>query len=90
MNCDFCCKSMTPGETLIAWDETDSGTVARMRFTHRGECDDARLYCSAGAAYGKDWDPEHERNGVAKKPFVIEAEKAKLLALLDAQQSVLA
>ncbi len=90
MKCDGCGLDISPGETLIAWDETPEGTVIRMRFTHRGECDDARLYSSAGAAYGKDWDPAHERNGVARKPFVIEAEKAKLLGLLAAQTAALA
>lgn len=85
MKCDSCRKEMTPGETLITWDESDAGVVSRMAFTHRGDCDALGLFSSAGAAYGLDWEPEHERKGVAQKPFKNPEQKSRLIALLNAQ-----
>lgn len=85
MRCDTCTGDMAPGETLISWDETDDGVVIQMKFTHRGVCDDGRLYSSAGAAYGHDWDPEHEHSGVGRKIFRIESQKARLFTLLREQ-----
>lgn len=89
MNCDGCGSDLKPSHTLIAWDETDDGVVLKMRFSHKGACDDQRYDCSAGAAYGSDWDPSHERNGVARKPFAKSSDKARLMEVLRAQESAL-
>lgn len=85
MKCDTCGDDLTASETLIVWNETDDGVVTEMRFVHRGKCDDSRLYSSAGAAYGADWDPQHERNGVARRPFVDPEQRTRLFDVLRSQ-----
>lgn len=76
---------MTSRQTLITWEESDSGVVKSMAFTHRGECDVAGYSCSAGAAYGPNWEPEYERDGVGKKPFERVRDRANFQLILSEQ-----
>jgi len=60
IKCDTCKGVLGKSSCLIIWRKDAEGVITDIKFVHHFTCDDPDLTASSGAAFGDDWDIEHE------------------------------